>query len=138
MLKKEDNVFVSGDQDYCYLAFDIIQSYGLIPFVYANAGLSIRNSSLDREIRDDFYQCKATILILHGKGETLGDNWALPELKHSTLADLPCFIYVLEDIDERQIKGLDLPIDPVVVKDKNHFKLLLKKDLQRLMNTKNI
>ncbi len=137
MLGAGDRIFYadngSQDSQYCQAAIKVIQDLGLIYFFYQGAGLDARRSSLDREIRDDFYNAKVVVVVLgRGKGwRSMEDIWALPELKHAAEMGIKCLVYTTENITEEELKSLELPVPPVFIKDVNDFRTTLRKDLER-------
>lgn len=142
MLQRGDRVFFSnnsaaGPTGYSDAASQTIRALGLVPLVYEGAGLNVRNSNLDREIRDDFYQSKVVVLLL-GTGQrwrSIEDNWAIPELEHAISIEMGCFVYVTAEMSEEELTRLQLPIDAVVVRDEDHFAATLRQNLEQLMIT---
>lgn len=138
MIQRGDNIFYTDNQresTYCPIAVRIIQDLGLIPYFYKGAGLSVRNSSLDREIRDDFYNAKVVVIVL-GKGNewrNIDDNWATPELECTARFGISCLIYSSVELSLEEVKLLKLPFNPVVVKDETDFSVIFEHDLQKLM-----
>lgn len=139
MIRQGDKVFFSvnsaGPSSYTGPAFQTIQALGLVPLVYAGAGLDINKSNLDREMRDDFYQSKVVLLLL-GTGQgwrSIGDNWAILEMNHALSMGIECLFYIMDEVTQEQVRNLNLPIDAVVIRDENHFTATLKQDLQQLM-----
>jgi hypothetical protein len=51
---------------YCEVFADVVRSLGLQPVFYSGVGMNIRNSNLDRELRDDFYQATLAVVRLTG------------------------------------------------------------------------
>lgn len=139
MLQQGDKVFFSDNgesiTDYSSMASRTIQTLGLTPLVYGGTGLNVRTSTLDKEIRDDFYQSKVVVLVL-GKGEkwkSIGDNWAIPELDHAISSGIKCFVYITSQITEEEIRSISLPINPVIVRHEKHFGTILKQSLEQLL-----
>ena len=139
MLQQRDNVFFSdngqGMTDYIAIAFRTIETLGLTPFVYGGTGLDVKKSNLDREIRDDFYKSKVAVLLL-GTGQgwsSIEDNLAIPELPHAISFRIVCFVYVTAETSKEEIKKLNLPVEVIKVRDKEHFEASLRKNLEQLM-----
>lgn len=143
MLQKGDCAFFChngmGISDYDTAARQTIESLGLILFYYSGVTLAVRNSNLDREIRDDFYNAKVAVVLLCGKdqrgeGQSIGDNWAIPELKHVISYGRNCLVYATAEATDEEIESLDLPVDVRTVRDADHFAIALKQDLEQLMS----
>lgn len=139
MLKKGDKIFYSdngvGITDYSGVASHVIRDLGLIPMVYLGMDLGTKNSNLSKEIRDDVYQSKVVVLVL-GKGEgwrSLADNWIMPELRHIISFGIRCFVYTLPTLTNEEINSLNLPADPIIAKNKDHFGTILKENLSSLL-----
>ena len=135
IIREGDKIFFTnnygGSSDYDGPAWETIQSLGLIPIVYGGAGLNVRGSSLEREIRGDFDQSKVVVLLL-GKGEgwrDIKDNWALPNLKHALSMGVVCFVYTATEITEEELRSLNLPVDAVTVRNVDQFISRLRQDL---------
>lgn len=112
---------------------NIIESFGLVPLIYEGVRLRVRESSLDREIRDDFYSADLIVILLDVKeGEPLSDNWALPEIKH--ISKRPLLVCASSSASSDEIKKLNLPIDVVLVDGKEDFADHLQKQLTQLMS----
>jgi hypothetical protein len=96
----------------------------------------MRKSNQDREIRDDFYEAKIRIIILGKKdtAESIGDNWAVPELAYAKESGRQCFIYAGKDVDKKEIKELELPFEVIVVNDENAFVMDVEKRLKEMMS----
>jgi hypothetical protein len=52
---------------YCAVFSDVVRSLGLRPVFYSGVGANIRNSSLDRELRDNFYNAGLAVVRLAGE-----------------------------------------------------------------------
>lgn len=107
----------------------IIDSFGLVPLIYEGARLRVRESSLDREIRDDFYSAHLIVILLDGG--SLSDNWALPEVAHT--ADRPLLVYASSNASSDDIKNLALPVDVALVSGEEEFASLLRDQLRQFM-----
>jgi hypothetical protein len=68
-------------QAYAKAYRDVVNEENLTPISHVGAGRDVRTSSLDRELRDDFYN--AVVLIVRLSGAEPLDNWAVPELGQS-------------------------------------------------------
>jgi len=139
MLKQGDNVFYcgtgEGEVDYFAAALRTIQACGLTPLAYSNTGLEIKKSTLDREMRDDLYQSKVLVVLLvkEKDGESIKDNWALPELTHIIASGIRCFFYITSEITQEETKELNLPIEAIIVENEKNFETILKQSLQELL-----
>ncbi|RJR46748.1 MAG: hypothetical protein C4576_10580 [Desulfobacteraceae bacterium] len=143
MLTPGDSVFYTHNQDspgtFGPVAVEVIRNLGLIPLVYIGAGTDVRNSSLDREIREDFYRSKAAIIVL-GKGKTwreLGDMWVLPELHSAFSTGLECLVYRTMDVNDEEIERLRLPVKTVEISGEDDFRAAIGRDLKRLVTPAN-
>jgi hypothetical protein len=77
-----DNCEPSSERgDYIEAFTDVVRSLGLRPVFYNGAGADTKNSSLDREIRDDFYKAKAAVIRV--SPPKLEDNWVVDERKNA-------------------------------------------------------
>ena len=111
---------------------EIIDSFGLVPLIYEGVRLRVRESSLDREIRDDFYSAHLIVILLDVKQEEpLSDNWALPEVTH--IAERPLLVYASSSASSDYIKKLSLPVDVVLVSGEEEFASQLQNQLRQLM-----
>lgn len=109
----------------------IIESFGLVPLIYEGVRLRVRESTLDRELRDDFYSAHLIVILLDvKKGEPLSDNWALSEVKH--VAQRPLLVYAPSSASSDDIKKLDLPVDVVLVSGEDEFASKLQNQLRQL------
>lgn len=114
---------------------EIIGSFGLVPLIYEGARLSVRESSLDRQIRDDFYSAHLIVILLDVKqGEPLSDNWALPEVAHIDKGTL--LVYASSNASSDEIKNLNLPVDVVLVSGEEEFVGQLQNQLRQLMRAR--
>lgn len=141
MINPGDKVFYSDNKKgeeifkYSNIAVRIIEELGLIPLKYVGIELGTRNSSLDKDIREDFFQSKVVILLL-GKGderEDIIDHWAIPELEIAISMGIACFIYITSELTEEEIQGLGLPVEPVMIDNENQFAVNLRQTLNQLM-----
>lgn len=107
----------------------IIESFGLVPFIYEGVNLRTRSSTLDREIRDDFYSAKLIVVLLNPlKGALLSDNWAIPELPYVT--DRHVVIFASDQVPSDDVKQLKLP---VIVIEEAQFESRLQSYLKHLI-----
>lgn len=110
----------------------IIESFGLVPLIYEGARLKARESSLDRELRDDFYSAHLIVILLDAKhGEPLSDNWALPEVTH--IAKKSLLVYASSNASSDDITKLKLPVDVVLVSGEDEFVSQLQNQLRQLV-----
>ncbi len=140
MLQQGDRIFYTDNfegtsNEYCFAAIKVIKDLSLAPFFYVGTDLKTRRSSLDAEIREDFYKAKAIILVL-GRGggwRRNEDNWAIPEMKHAFSMGIKCLIYTTAKMTEEEVKSLQLPVDPIVIKDEKELEVILKQTLEKLL-----
>jgi hypothetical protein len=149
MLQRGDNVFFCHNgpgTDYDGIAYRIIESLGLTPFIYSGITLDTKKSTLEGELRDDFYKSKAIILLLLGQTQrrdnsNIEDNWAIPELKCSipqgraTSQGINYFVYATTEVTKEEINNLELPINVTVVENEKHFEAVLKQNLEKIITT---
>lgn len=137
MLKKGDNIFfISTNKSLpIHNIFNLVQTIGLVSLNWENAGLEMRNSNFDREMRDNFYKSKVAIIALgtSKEREDLGDNWAVPELEAAKEFGVKCFVYITPEISKDEFKVLNLKYTPILVKNMDDFKKDIQKKLEDLM-----
>ena len=76
-----------------------MQDVGFVPIVYTGIGQASRQSTVDRQLRDDFYRAEIAVVRLAGNFPL--DNWAIPELAiHKRCLVYSCAIpeEMLEDV----------------------------------------
>lgn len=137
MLKQGDIVFYTDNNknvtsEYHINAIKIITDLQLTPFHYTGLDLKTRGSSLDTEIRDDFYKAKVVILVL-GKDNNwrnTEDNWVIPELSYANEHGIKCLIYTTAPLTETENKLL--PLNPFFIRNLEHFEITLRADLEQL------
>ena len=137
MLKQGDRVFYTDNNrslrsEYCKIAKKTIVDLGLIPYYYTGIDLKTEGSSLDTEIRDDFYSAKVVILVLgkDKKWRDIEDNWVIPELPFAIKQGIKFLIYTTNPLIEEEIKRL--PVKPFFIEGQEHFKNTLRADLEHL------
>ncbi len=113
---------------------EIIRSLGLVPLVYEGISKKGRSSSLDKELRHDFYGARFRVLMLEPDVTgSFEDNWAIPELKHVPSDRL--LIYTTEVMPDQEIKRLELPVNPVHVKNAADFESDFRSRLERILRS---
>ena len=144
MIEEGDKVFFcyvglpSATEDYNGIAWRTIENLELIPIVYGNATLDVEKSNVGREIRRDFRESEAIVVLLFGKSQRrensgIGDNWAIPKLPEAVSQGTDCLVCATTEVTEEEIKNLKLPIDVVTVKDESHFETILRQYLKKVM-----
>jgi len=144
MLKRGDHVFFAENSEesgvlngkYGFEFYRIAGTeLGLFAIYYQGAKLEIRESSLDREMRNDFYGSRALALYLGTPkpGSTHHDNWVLPELKHAIAQGMECLIYVSPTFPRELLKQYGYENAPKIVHTKAEFCSVLLDDLKRLV-----
>lgn len=96
---------------------EVAQSSGFYPVHYTGLPLNVRNSNIDREVRDDFYGSQVVVLYLGQPkpGSDHRDNWALCEMKIARDRNKVCLVYTSTDfpsdvLDEYGIRDIAVPI----------------------------
>lgn len=138
MIQKGENVFYTdnsaGSKEYFHVAYRIISSLDLVPFCYSGIDLKTRGSSLDKEIRDDFYASKV-VTILSGAGpqwRDVFDNWVIPELSIAEAHGMKILSYAMTPVSEEE--PLRVTSDsPALVENIEDFETILRRDLQDLL-----
>ena len=74
---------------------EIVKKAGFTSVYYTGAGTNVRSSSLDGKLRDDFYNAEVVIVRLAG-AEPL-DNWAVPELRASSMLQSGTTYFIYAD-----------------------------------------
>jgi hypothetical protein len=114
-------------------ACDVIRAMNFVPLIYRGITLTTRTSSVDREIREDFYKSKIVILLL-GVGNgwlDMRDNWVFPELAYAASAGMRILAYLTEEVGQTEVDSLGLPVSYGIVGDEASFAKLLAEDLRR-------
>jgi hypothetical protein len=108
---------------------------GLKPVSYAGAGKAVRQSNLDREMRDDFYAARVIVLYFGSptKGSDHEDHWALQEIRHITESGVPCLVYVSKDFPTDVLVRYGYNREAQVVSAEADFGAFLQRDLARLI-----
>jgi len=103
-----------------------------VPLIYRRIRLTTRASSVDREIREDFYKSKIVVVLL-GIGDDwldIRDNWVFPELAYAASAGMRILAYVTEEVRQTEVDSLGLPVSCGTVADEASFAKLLAEDLR--------
>jgi hypothetical protein len=137
MLTQGDIVFYTDNtksvqSEYHIIAVKSIIDLHLAPIHYLGIDLTSRGSSLDTELRGDFYKAKVVILVL-GKDDNwrdTADNWVIPELSHAIKLGIKCLIYTTALLTETENKLL--PFNPTFISNLEHFEITLRADLGKL------
>lgn len=122
---------------YCQTAWRVIEARGLRPVTYANARLGIRDSNLDKELRDDFYSAEIAAVRLNGDPSKLEDHWVIPEFRfletdHGQRRREKFLVYAGKPIPEALCQKLHLPAYIGVAVDKEAFAEMFDRDLIRI------
>lgn len=139
LIKTGDSIFYTDNQKlvgtFHLAAVDVIKSLGLTPVFYMGADLSVKNTWIDRQIRDLFYKSRAVVIVL-GKGEGwrgIEDVWAIPELPFAASSGIECLAYRTPEVSKAEIDALSLPVNPTEIENEERFKVALEQDLKHLM-----
>ncbi len=138
MLQKGERVFFADnskdDQARCAVFARTTRDLGLVPVSYSGAGTAVRHSSLDREIRNDFYAARAVVLYFGTpkEGSSHGDHWVLREIRHVASAGVPCLVYVSEDFPKEILVNHGYQNEPKVTSEAD-FGAALGRDLASLI-----
>lgn len=144
MLHKGDSVFYcdnNAGSGFNGVAFRTVKNLGLTPLVYAGVGLEVRKSSLDKEIRDDFYRSKVVVVLVgsHKGWKNSGDCWALPELAVAESKGIDVLIYAVSDTAGNDALALlsptheSKPLSFTEVANTDEFETALQDHLQDLI-----
>lgn len=139
VIKKGDRVFFA-DNSKSYLerceAFErIAQSAGLIPVYYGGAGMAVRQSNQDRDIRDDFWNAEAIVLYFGAPKDNSNheDHWVLPEISRRVATGVDCLIYVSDDFPLNTLQKYGYMDQPRVLSAGDDFGAALRSDLQNII-----
>jgi hypothetical protein len=140
MLRKGDAVFLShvGGTSQCFFACarECIKSLGLIAYAYENCEPQLVQSTLDREIREDFYNSKAVVVVLEptvsGGTNRIPDFWARRELSHALDRGIPVLVYVVSETPAQAEDATPIPVYGVVTNESD-LAAILTHNLQQLM-----
>jgi hypothetical protein len=104
VIKRGDRVFFAdnskGYLERCQTFATTARDLGLVPFWYGGVGRTVRDSNVDREIRDDFYGAQAIVLYFgdpKDEGSNYEDHWALPEIEYALNSGVSCLVYVSKE-----------------------------------------
>lgn len=138
MIQKGENVFYTDNNadssEYSGVAYQTISSLDLMPLCFAGIDLNTRGSSLDKEIRDDFYASKVVVILI-GSGpqwRDARDNWVFAELSRAQTFEMKILSYVLTPVSDEEPFCLT-PDSPALVENIKDFESILRKDLQDLL-----
>jgi hypothetical protein len=140
MLQKGDRVFFTdnskGDQARCIIFQRAVRDLGLEPVFYAGASRAVRESNVDREIREDFYTARALVLYFGSpkEGSDHEDHWVLPEIRHAARSGVPCLAYVSKDFPKEILVKHGYDGKAEVVLSEADFGPALQRDLGRLVS----
>jgi hypothetical protein len=140
LLQKGERVFFAdnseGDQAHCELFARTARALGLETVFHAGAGAAVRHSSLDREIRNDFYAARAVVLYFGApkEGSNHEDHWVLPEIRHVANTGVPCLVYVSENFPKAILANHGYQSEPNVTTEAD-FSAILQRDLASLINS---
>ncbi len=138
MLQKGERVFFADNsKDYqvrCEVFRGTVQGMGLEPAIYAGAGNAVRQSSLDRDMRDDFYAARAIVLYFGSpkEGSDHEDHWVLQEIKHVIESGVPCLVYVSKDFPRDILVKHAHNGEVEVLSTEVEFSTALQRDLAKL------
>jgi hypothetical protein len=101
VLKKGDRVFFAdnskGYLERCRTFEATAGELGLVPVSHGGVGRIVRDSNVDREIRDDFYAAQAIVLYFgepKDEGSDYENHWVLPEIVYARNSGVRCLVYV--------------------------------------------
>jgi hypothetical protein len=104
VIKKGDRVFFAdnskGYLERCRTFEATASELGLVPVSYGGVGRIVRDSNVDREIRDDFYGAQAIVLYFgdpKDDGNDYENHWVLPEIECALNSGVPCLVYVSKE-----------------------------------------
>lgn len=110
----------------------IIRSLGLMPLIHEGLREGVRNSSIDREVRDDFYGAEFRVILLEEDATgPVDDHWAIKELEHVPSDRL--LIYSTKEMTSAEIERLALPMAPIHVKSALELENALRTQLASLL-----
>jgi hypothetical protein len=111
-----------------------VRGMGFVPVFYVGAGSAVRQSSLDSEMRGDFYSARAIVLYFGSpvEGSNDEDHWVLDELGHAIASGTPSLIYVSKDFPRDVLAKHGYRQDPEVLMTDADFGAALRRDLAKL------
>jgi len=117
---------------------EVCHDMNIVPLVYSGITLSVKESSLDKEIRNNLYAAKVAVLLIVARSSTgerveVEDNWALEEKDSIVKSDIRFLVYVLQEVSQTDIDKLNLPVDVIRVENETAFKESLKKEISSLI-----
>ena len=139
MIRKGDRVFFAdnskGYLERCKAFTSAVRDAGLVPLSYGGAGTAVRQSTLDREIRDDFYGAQAIVLYFGTpeNNSNYEDHWALSELKHRIGTNVDFLVYVSEDFPVGILQQFGYVGQHRVLSNSDQFGAVLRSDLERII-----
>jgi hypothetical protein len=138
--RRERVFFADNSQDYqarCDVFRRTVRSMGLQPMVYAGAVNAVRQSNLDREMRDDFYAARAIVPYFGSpkEGSDHEDHWVLRELRHVIESGVPCLVYVSKDFPRDILLNHGYNVEPEVLSTEADFGIALQRDLAKLVGS---
>jgi hypothetical protein len=140
MLKKGDRVFfaenssesgvVAGNYGAAFHQIAAVE-LGLHATFYMGANLAARQSSLSKEIRDDFYGAKVAVLYFGEPKDdsSFQDQWALAEIPNTKNHGIECLIYVSPTFPVDILRTAGYSGTLRVVHSKDEFCAALRADL---------
>lgn len=106
---------------------------GFHPVWYLGVDLSTRRSTIDRELRNDFYRAEIRVVMLTGDDPL--DHWAVPELPHCREYCKKHLVYASVATDESWEKAIEgVPVRIQRLSGVNEFRIRLAEDLVRVFN----
>jgi len=139
MIKKGEPVlFADNSKGYlerCDAFERAAKDVGLIPIHYGGVGARVRESNLDKEIRDDFWRARAVVLYFGapGEGSNYEDHWVLPEIRHCIATAIDCLIYVSDDFPHAILRKYGYALQPKVLSSRDDFGAVLRSDLEEII-----
>jgi hypothetical protein len=139
VLQKGERVFYADNsKDYlirCGVFGQVVRDMGLEPVLYGGVGNMVRQSSVDSEIRNDFYTARAIVLYFGSpkQGSDHEDNWVLEEIRHVAESVVPCLLYVSKDFPREILVERGYHREPEVVSSEAEFSIALQRDLAKLI-----
>jgi hypothetical protein len=122
-----------NSEQYGEVFTDVVRAIGLRPIVYRGVGAASRRSTLDRELRDDFYQ--GALAVVRLAGEEPLDNWAVAEFSHCQ--SIGKFLLVYLDGLSTQARSNITPHVTIPVSEINgvdDFRRVLPRDVRLRLN----
>ncbi len=121
-----------GQEKYESVAYNVIAELGGQTHFYSGAGLAVRESNVDRQLRDSFYS--ADLVVVRLSGPDIRDNWAIPEIESGHIKPEKLLLYVDQGLDTSLLEQVQLPMAPNVVVDREAFAKQLAADVSRLLS----